>query len=240
MTHGYRIRPRDAATEQIECYILKNNLEAHDRLPSERDMCAMWGFNRTTLHNAIRWLTEEGVLYSRMGSGTFVAPKKLIRNLQDANGFSSAARSAGREVGTRLVSFCVREANKQVAQKMHLTLGHRVMELVRVRLLEEVPVLLETAYLDAERCRGLETYDFSDTSLYKILEEHYGIRIARGVEKVSITYTDEEEAELLAMPEGAPVFYQVGVVRDEGDAPVEYFKSIARSKYIRFASELIR
>jgi hypothetical protein len=40
--------------------------------------------------------------------------------------------------------------------------------------------------------------------------------------------------------EGAPVIYQTGVVSDEENVPVDYFKSIARSEYIRFASVLVR
>ena len=41
MTSEYRSRPRDAAAEQIECYIIENGLSVHQKLPSERDMCAM-------------------------------------------------------------------------------------------------------------------------------------------------------------------------------------------------------
>ncbi|NLY90451.1 MAG: GntR family transcriptional regulator [Firmicutes bacterium] len=240
MANEYRIRPREAAAEQIECYILEHELTAHAKLPSEREMYAMWGINRTTLRSAIRRLIEEGVLYNRMGSGTFVSPPKLTRNLQDIKGFSSVARSAGHVVSSRMVRLGVREASKQIAQKMHLTLGHKVLEIVRVRIIDQVPVLLETVYLDTERCKGIETYDLANLSLYSILEKDYGIRITQGVENLNVTYTDKEEAELLEIPEGTPVFYQTGVVFDDQGVPVEYFKSIARSDYIRFASELTR
>lgn len=240
MTSEYRSRPRDAAAEQIECYIIENGLSAHQKLPSERDMCAMWGFNRTTLRSAIHRLVMEGVLYNRMGAGTFVAPPKLVRNLQDVIGFGSAAQEAGRKLSTSVVSAGLREANKQIAQRMKVPLGHKIFELTRVRGLEDVPVLLETAYLDAQRFNGIESYDFSQHSLYHVLEENYGVRIAHGEEKLNVTYTDEEEAQLLEIPEGAPVIYQTGVVADEDNLPVEYFKSIARSEYIRFASVLVR
>ena len=54
-------RPRDEATEHIECYILEKKLPPHAKLPSERDMCSMWNFNRTTLRSAIKRLIVEGV-----------------------------------------------------------------------------------------------------------------------------------------------------------------------------------
>ena len=53
-------RPRDEATEHIECYILEKKLPPHAKLPSERDMCSMWNFNRTTLRSAIKRLIVEG------------------------------------------------------------------------------------------------------------------------------------------------------------------------------------
>ena len=240
MTSEYHSRPRDAAAEQIECYIIENGLSAHQKLPSERDMCAMWGLNRTTLRSAIHRLVMEGVLYNRMGSGTFVAPPKLVRNLQDVIGFGSAAQEAGRVLSTRVISAGLREANKQVAQRLKLPLGHKTFKLSRIRLLEGVPVLLETSYLDALRFKGIESYDFSQLSLYQVLEKNYDIRISRGEERLNVTHTDEEEAQLLGILEGAPVIYQTGVVSDEENVPVDYFKSIARSEYIRFASVLVR
>ena len=49
---------------------------------------------------------------------------------------------------------------------------------------------------------------------------------------------DEREAHLLDYPEGTPVFFQSGIIYDEKNEPVEYFKNIVLSDHIRFASEL--
>ena len=78
---SYKPKPRDEAAETIECFIIRNNLCPHDKLPSQREMCAMWSFNRVTLCSAIERLTQEGKLYSRPGSGVYVAPPKIQRNL---------------------------------------------------------------------------------------------------------------------------------------------------------------
>ena len=88
MKRRHPMSSRDHATELVESYILDMGLRPGDRLPSERDMCRMWDLNRTTLRNAIQRLVSDGVLYCRMGSGTYVAQPKLVRNLQDVKGFS--------------------------------------------------------------------------------------------------------------------------------------------------------
>ena len=74
-----KIRPQDMAMEQIQWYIQENQLKPHTQLPSERELCTMWQMNRSTLHTAIQQLIEERKLYSVKGSGTFVAPPRLVR-----------------------------------------------------------------------------------------------------------------------------------------------------------------
>ena len=87
----------DYAAEQIENYIAIHNLKPHDRLPSERSLAKEFGINRITLREAIARLENEHVLYSLIGSGTYVAEKKLRTNTGinfsyhsycEANGYS--------------------------------------------------------------------------------------------------------------------------------------------------------
>lgn len=233
-------RPRDDAAERLENHIAENRLPPHSRLPSERDMCEMWGCNRVTLRAAIRRLTSEGLLYSRKGSGTFVAPPRIVRNLQDLKSFSTVVLEAGREPSSRVVSLAVVESNKQVSQNLRLRLGSRVFVLVRVRLVDGAPAMLETSYMDYRRVPGIEKHDFAGESLYEVLERDYGVVPHRGDENVGITYCTAEEAGLLDLPEGAPVFFLTGLVSDADDVPVEYIQSVARSDQIRFAGVLTR
>ena len=64
------------------------------------------------------------------------------------------------------------------------------------------------------------------------------MEISKGEENVGIAYATESEAELLDIPVGQALFYLTGVVSDEKDQPIEYFKSVIRSDKMRFASVL--
>ncbi len=235
-----RQKPRDEAIERIENYIIQNHLKPGDRLPSERSMCEMWDYNRSTLRSAIKQLVLEGKIYNKNGSGTFVSPKKLVRNLQDTAGLYQTIRNAGREITTRVVRMDFCETTKNIGRKMQLPLGHKLFRLVRVRFLDGIPVMISTAYLDAERFAGIENHEFGERSLYEVLKEEYGVEVSGGFEKLSIAYCDAEEAAFLEVEEGAPAIYQSGVTMDEQDVRFEYFKEITRSEYICYASELTR
>lgn len=68
--------------EQIGNYlrnaILSGKLTADTRLPAYRQLANDLGVNRATIENAYSLLEAEGLVFSRMGSGTYILPHSLI------------------------------------------------------------------------------------------------------------------------------------------------------------------
>ncbi|EKN69957.1 GntR family transcriptional regulator [Neobacillus bataviensis LMG 21833] len=240
MKNKFRIGPRDEVVERLENYLVVNKFPPHHKIPSERDLCELWEVNRSTLRSAIQRLVAEGKLYSKEGSGTFVAKPKLIRNLQDLKSFTQVANEAGLLISSQQLSLRVIECNKQILTQLHVSLGSKIYELIRLRFIDGVPLNIETTYIAYELCPGLENHDFNKVSLYSVLEDTYKIDINRGHEKLGITYITEDEAELLDMNEGDHVFYVSGVTESLNGVPIEYYKSLFRADKIRFASALTR
>lgn len=239
MQKTYRSRPRDEVAERIECYIVEQNLQPHGKLPSERTLCEEWGLNRATLRSAIRKLIVEGKLYSQAGSGTYVAPPKMRRNLQDMETISEAARREGRDLKTQVLYAEIIECTKQLSKKMQLRLGHKLFAMQRLRSIDGMPAVLELTYLDAERCQGIENKDYGQVSLYETLRKDYGLALKNGRESIGLTYTSEQEGELLKVPENTAVFFISGRMFTEDGHCVEYFKSLNRADLFQFSSELV-
>ncbi|MBV5337854.1 MAG: winged helix-turn-helix transcriptional regulator, partial [Deltaproteobacteria bacterium] len=65
--------------QQIGTYlrqaILSSSLTADTRLPACRQLAHDLGVNRTTVENAYAELEADGLVFSRMGSGTYVLPQ---------------------------------------------------------------------------------------------------------------------------------------------------------------------
>lgn len=230
-------RHRDETVELIECYLHQQDFMPHAKLPSERELCQMWDVNRTTLRTAIRRLIERGVLYSLKGSGTYVAAPRLERNLQDAKSTTESVRSAGRKLKTRLLEQDIIEADSYIAGKLQVSEGSRVLFLRRLRIMDGVPYMIETNYVNLEYCPRLLDYDFGEESLFRVLS-YYGIYPSQGKESVGITYATAEEARHLQIPEGNHLFFLTGVTRDSRGVTLEFFKSVARSDMVRFSSIL--
>lgn len=238
MTRKYN--KREEAVELLEEYILRNNLQGGDRLPSERQLSELWGFNRMTVRNAIQKLANEHVLTIVSGSGTYVAKKRLIRNLQNTLGFHESAEIDSRTISTIVLESSVIEANKHLGQKLKIVLGSPVIKLVRMRYLDDIPTSYSMVYLDAKRCEFIENLSLDNVSLYKALREKFEVEPCSGEQSISITYCTEYEANLFNLEEGSPIFFQSGVTRDNNGKIFEYFKELTRSDQIILASELKR
>lgn len=237
MGHSY-LKPREEAAEKIEYFIEQNQLRQHDKLPSERDLCEIVGTSRTTLRSAIKRLIIEGVLYSKRGAGTFVAPQKLVRNLQDMETLGKSAEGANKVLTTKVLFTDIIECNKELSKRLKLTLGSKIYCLQRLRYIDGMPAMMELAYFDYSLCQGIEQYDFAQDSIYRILEEVYNVKIDHGSETLSVTYVSEQEGKLLDVENETPVFYIAGNVFTREEKTIEYYKAIVRADQIRFSSVL--
>ena len=57
--------------------ILSGEYQAGDRLPSEAELCALYGVSRMTVRRAVKLLAQDGVVYTENGRGTFVRAPEL-------------------------------------------------------------------------------------------------------------------------------------------------------------------
>ncbi|ETI67277.1 GntR family transcriptional regulator [Neobacillus vireti] len=232
------LKPREEVVEKIEYFIDQNQLRPHDKLPSERQLCEELGTSRTTLRGAIKRLIMDGIIYSKRGAGTFVAPQKLVRNLQDMESLAKSALAVNKVLSTEVLYTDIIECNKELSKRMKLTLGSKIYCLQRLRMIDGIPAMMELAYIDYSLFKGIEQYDFSQESLYRIMEEVYHVKIDHGSESLSVTYVSEQEAERLDVENGTPVFYITGHVFTEDEKTIEFYKSIVRADQIRFSSVL--
>lgn len=233
-------RSKNEAVEFIEHYILKEKLLPNMKLPSERTMAEMWGFNRITLRAAIQKLIFEGKLYNKRGSGTFVAEEKIERNLQDLESLTDFINRLGKEIESKVISVKIIESNKQTMRKLHLPLGQKVILLERIRYIDGIATIIETSFLNYSLFEGLENCNFERESLYDVIANKYGCKIVKGEQNITITYATNYEAKLFGINEGEAVFYVSGTAYNEDDVPIEYYKSVCRGDKIRFASILKR
>lgn len=68
--------------EQIEASILRGDLKPGDRLPAERELSRQFGVGRSAVREAVKTLTQKGLVEVQLGKGTFVTngTSRAMRN----------------------------------------------------------------------------------------------------------------------------------------------------------------
>lgn len=78
----------EQAKQAVRFYIHQNGLKPGDRIPTEAELRARFGWSRMTINRALNELVWEGVLRRVQGSGTYVArplrPERTLRILVSA------------------------------------------------------------------------------------------------------------------------------------------------------------
>lgn len=224
----------DDIRENIEEYMYKHDLKPGDALPPERRLCEILGCNRVALRKAIAQMVGENLLFSVHGTGTFLAPAKFTEDASRFISFSSSWQSEGHRVTSKLIKFNKTNANLKTAQVFDIPLGAKVYELKRLRLIDDIPLTIETSYIEESHCPGLLSYNFDGAiSLYCILREEYGINITRQQQNIRTSKIRADEARLLCVKEGVAAFYVTATGLTTDGTVIERSISIARAD--RFA-----
>lgn len=76
---------RRSLCDQLRSAILDGRLAPGIRLPAERSLAATLGISRNTVVAVYKFLTNEGLIQTRMGAGTFIAPSLRKRGSPKAS-----------------------------------------------------------------------------------------------------------------------------------------------------------
>lgn len=130
-------------------------------LPPDRVYCETLNISHMTVKKAIDLLVSEGILTRKKGVGTFVASPKIRQKLFSLAGFTGDNARHGRKIDSQVLRFGVEKAPAKIAARMHLREDADVIVLERLRMVNDEPVALETAYLshDDPRCAPILSFD---------------------------------------------------------------------------------
>jgi len=223
--------------ELIREQIRSGELKPGAQLPAERMLSEQHSISRMTARQAISYLTREGTLIARHGLGTFVAEPKLTHDALHLLGFTEEIMQRGGQAVSHVLEQALALPPVRVSNELQLATGDQVVKIVRLRLSDAMPLLLETTYIPASVCPELIGEDLSTQSLYALLERRCGVRLKRARQTLEATVANEYESRLFGIAPGMAMILLEGVTYDERDRPTEYFKAIYRGDRFKFTFE---
>jgi GntR family transcriptional regulator len=231
--------------KRLLIHLMENSdLSPGDLLPSEQELCAQFGVSRTVIRQALGELVNQGRLYRMRGKGTFIAKPKLQEQfIESTVGFFEDLTSKGHRVESRVMSCEVVAANDRVAEALEVEPGSDCIELVRLRSVNDEVIAFTKSYLpyfSEEFFDRLKQADLASVSLYRLLEEQWGIRIDSGHRSLEAVAASPMLARLLEVRTGDPILAIESVGRDATRRVVEHFQAWHRADRTRLEMDVVR
>jgi GntR family transcriptional regulator len=217
-------------------------------LPPELELARRFGVSRQTVRAGLAALVRAGVLARRRGRGTLVQRPPIQQSLAHFYSLGHEMRARGADLETRVLRrgrFTGREA---LAARACVELGVAdpavVGYLERLRLVDGVPLLIETLTFPADLCPQLlaeparGAADPGAQPFYDALQAVAGIRVTRSRETLRPLAVRGEPAQTLRVPDGTPVF-DVERASVAGERVVEWRRALVRGDRFSYTVDLL-
>lgn len=206
---------------QIKQDVENGKWRVGQRIPAERELAEQFEVSRMTLRQAIQTLVDDGILERHVGSGTFVANRKVQEKMSGVTSFTDLMLSAGKTPSSKTISYHVTTPSQSEIERLQLKKDQKVLRMERIRYGSDMPICYEVTAVPADLIEDFSKEEVT-SSLYKTLEVKVGLYPGRAIQTVSAMSASEKIAEYLEIRRGEALLRlrQISYLQD--GRPFEY------------------
>ena len=208
-----------------------------DRLPSEAQLCELYGVSPMTVRRVVNILADQGAVTAEQGRGTFVRPLELGTATFDLDSLQQLFRDEGQSA-VKILEARITPATERTARKLAIEIGDRTVFIRRLIFYIEEPALLHRQHVIYDPTRPIIEAEMEVTALRGLFSGGSGSDLKRGDLTIDVTVLTEEEAALLHSEVRAPAFRLEHIFYDFDDRPVSWGWFICSGDYLRFTATI--
>ena len=200
-----------------------------ERLPRESVLCVKLGISRTQLRDILASLEREGFITRRHGVGTIINRHVLnVRTRMDIEvEFLDMIRQSGYQPGVAGVRASEGTAGRKVAGQLRIPEGTPVLRISRLCTADGRPAVYCEDVFEKALVRGDYTSNDLKLPIFHFLQQFCGVSPYLDLTDLRPVAADEQVAQILQVPPGAPLLFMDEVDFDIEGIPVfcsrEYF-----------------
>ena len=214
--------------DQMEALIKVGRLRPGQVIFSEGACAAKLGVSKMTVRQAFQTLRSEGLLIIEKGKRPMVSTGRIQKDFQKLRGFTAEMTRRGLKPSSKVLQIERVAPDTATANLLHLWRNDEVYCVRRLRYANEEIVGLETTLLPARMFPDLAKQDLENQSLYALMETRYAIAVEWSEEELEAIPAEKDDAKVLQVAPGFPLFSMRRIVFAKDDIPVEYGHSLFR------------
>ena len=193
--------------EILRKHITEGIYREGDLLPSENELCQLYGMTRPTVRQSLSTLANDGYIRKRQGKGSIVHQVPRDIGILSVSGTTTAV--GNRNLKTRIIvkpvimpwpddfMFPLSEVEKES--------GCVYME--RLRLLENSPIFYDISYIVNLNLPRITSRQFENRSLFQVLREYYNIEVKGGEQRIKAIPASARIGRFLKLEKGRAVLH---------------------------------
>lgn len=210
------------------------------RLPDERTLSEDYGVSRSSIKRALGILAQQGIIFKKRGSGTFINPlylknQSLFRYEGSNLGVTDSFQLDGKKQSIQLLDYQVVPASQDVQEELFLNDNDFVYQIKRLRLIDKQPFMIETGFIPIKITPTL-TPAIVDNSIFNYLEESQGKQVTKSFMTISVSPSTAEDQQLLKLTSTEPVGIMGGVFFLDDGTPFEVSNMRIYYKYMKYST----
>jgi DNA-binding GntR family transcriptional regulator len=193
--------------ETLRKHIVEGVYNEGDLLPSEHELCQIYGMTRPTVRQSLAALANEGYIRKHQGKGSIVhrLPKEI--GILSVSGTTSAV--GDRKLKTRIITKPVLQPWDEpfMFQLSELEKESGCIYMERLRLLDGKPIFYDISYIPNINLPRITSRQFENRSLFQILRDHYQVEIRGGEQRIKAIPASGKISRFLKIKTGEPVLH---------------------------------
>jgi GntR family transcriptional regulator len=214
--------------DQVEAMIKSGKLKPGQIIFSEGTCATKLGVSKMTVRQAFQSLRSEGLLIIEKGKRPVISSGRVRKDFQKLRGFTAEMTRRGLKASSKVLQFERTAPDAATANLLRLWRNDEVFRVRRLRYADKDLVGLETILLPARMFPGLAKQDLENQSLYALMETRYSIAVEWSEEEIEAIPAEKDDARVLQVPPGFPLFSMRRIVFAKDDIPIEYGHSLFR------------
>lgn len=221
--------------QAVKKAILVGELLPGSQVPPEFDLSEQYSVSRNTVRRAYLALSQEGLIRSVNGRGSFVMQTGLTYEVDATSRFRDVLDRQGVQSAIRMLESQEVPADEEMAHILRVETGHPLLRVTALILGDEVPFILTVRHIRADLVEDLDRKLKETDSLTQIVR-HEGLGQLRRVSTtVAARLPTERESALLQCPANAPVLLVHSTGRIDNGLLLECQRAAMNSQLIRLS-----
>jgi len=207
MNSGASIPQHRKLYEILRRHITEGVYAEGDLLPSENELCRLYGMTRPTVRQSLAGLANDGYIRKHQGKGSIVQLPPRDIGILSVSGTTSAV--GNRNLKTRIIvkPVLIQWPGEFMFALTELEKESGCIYMERLRLLDAAPIFYDISYLANIGLPRITARKFENKSLFEILREHYKVEIKGGEQRIRAISPSPRIRKFLKLESGQPVLH---------------------------------